>query len=61
MDNKYNIGDIVFHNSIEGPQGRVVDWRYHGYTGMYGYLVSWDEKHSDWYIDVELSDNKIFA
>ena len=61
MNNKYNIGDIVFHNSSEGPQGMVVDWRYYAYTNTYGYLVSWDEKDSNWYIDVELSDHKVFS
>ncbi|KKL55266.1 hypothetical protein LCGC14_2257110 [marine sediment metagenome] len=61
MKNKYNIGDIVYHNSPDGPQGLIVDWKFQAYTGLYSYLVGWNEKESNWYVDIELSITKVFS
>jgi hypothetical protein len=60
MENKYNIGDRVYHVTPESEVGIVVDWRYSAYSRVYSYLVTWGIDDTNWYIDVELSDTKIY-
>jgi len=61
MENKYNIGDKVYHVTPESDEGVVVDWMYTAYSGVYKYYVSWGIANEGWYVDVELSKNKIYA
>jgi hypothetical protein len=61
MGNKYNIGDRVYHITPESEIGIVVDWRYSAYSGVYSYFVAWGPNNTEWYIDVELSDTKVFV
>ena len=60
MNNKYNIGDEVYHVTPESDKGVVVDWRYNAYSGIYGYFVTWGPKDADWYVATELSETKVF-
>jgi hypothetical protein len=60
-ENKYNIGDRVYHITPESDIGVVIDWRYFASTERYSYYVVWNTENRDWYVEQELSKNKVFA
>ena len=39
---EYNIGDTVFYNLPNSPEGVVVDIQYYHSTGSVYYMVQWD-------------------
>ena len=53
---KYNIGDMVYHVLPESRKGIVIDGRYSLLTGIWEYQVAFDSMSASlWYTDVELS------
>ena len=59
--NKFGIGDRVYHNTPESPEGIVIDGRYSLQTGSWEYQVSFGPIDASlWYYDVELIEHRTF-
>lgn len=57
---KFFLSEPVYHITPESRQGVVIDVRYSFAYKKYFYLVTFSHEESDWYSDVELSNDKTF-
>lgn len=61
IENKFEIGEAVYHITPDSYRGVVLDCRYSLRFDEWEYLVSFGpDKESLLYFDTELSKNKIF-
>lgn len=58
--NMFKLGDKVYHNSPDSPEGLIIEIRHYMSTDVVEYLVSWNYNETNWYTEVELSANRRF-
>lgn len=60
MENKFNIGDTVYHITPDSPSGIILNIRYYFRTNEYEYFIVWSHENSSYCIEDEISINKKF-
>lgn len=60
-DAAFEIGDRVYYNLPEGPEGLIVSLRYYPEADKWEYLVAWGAIESSWCASVELEREKQYT